>query len=128
MRTRLLIGVGVLMLVGCSAQGGESAAPSTGGSATDAIPIRVADFMIDPDDVTAAGPAVTFEISNDGPTPHNFTIRNDSDEVVAATGDLSTGESETLNADLEPGTYTIFCSFAGHESLGMSGTLTVAGS
>jgi len=42
--------------------------------------------------------------------------------------DLSTGESETISAELEPGEYTIFCSLAGHESLGMRGSLTVGGS
>ena len=118
MRTSLLIGI-ALILLGCSPQADQSPA--------DAIAISVADFMIEPDDVTAAGPTVTFEVTNDGPTPHNFTIRNDADEVLAATADLSPGQSETLDAELEPGTYTIFCSFAGHESLGMSGTLTVTG-
>lgn len=128
MRTSLLIGAMALLLVACSPQTDESAVPGTDTSATDAIAISVADFMIDPEDVTASGPTVTFEVTNDGPTPHNFTVRNDSDEVVAATADLRPGESETLEAELAPGTYTIFCSFAGHESLGMSGMLTVTGS
>ena len=127
MRTRLLIGAVALMLVGCSAEADERGTPSTGESTIEAIAISLADFMLDPDDVTATGPTLSFEITNDGPTPHNFTIRNDADEVVAATDDLSAGESETLDAELEPGTYTVFCSLAGHESLGMSGTLTVTG-
>jgi plastocyanin len=127
MRTRLLIGAVALMLVGCSPEADERGTPSTSESTTEAIAISLADFMLDPDDVTATGPTLTFEVTNDGPTPHNFTVRNDADEVVAATDDLSAGESETLDAELEPGTYTIFCSLAGHESLGMSGTLTVTG-
>ena len=126
MRTSLLMGAAGLMLVACSPQTG-SAVPGSDAPAMDAIAISVADFMIDPEDVTVAGPTVTFDVTNDGPTPHNFTVRNDSDEVVAATADLRAGESETLEAELEPGTYTIFCSFAGHESLGMSGTVTVTG-
>lgn len=81
--------------------------------------------MIDPDEVTASGPTVTFDITNDGPTPHNFTVRNEADEVVMATADLSVGDTETIGVELEPGIYTIFCSLAGHESLGMSGTLTM---
>ena len=44
-----------------------------------------------------------------------------------ATEDLSVDESETISAELEPGTYTTFCSLPGHESLGMSGTLVVTG-
>ena len=127
MRTRLLIGAVALMLVGCSPEADERGTPSTSESTTEAIAISLADFMLDPDDVNATGPTLTFEVTNDGPTPHNFTVRNDADEVVAATDDLSAGESETLDAELEPGTYTIFCSLAGHESLGMSGTLTVTG-
>ena len=118
MRPTLLVGVAVA-LVACS--------PQAGSAPPDPIAISVADFMIDPEDVILDGPSVTFEVTNDGPTPHNFTVRNEADEVVAATADLSAGESETLGAELEPGAYTIFCSLAGHESLGMRGTLTVTG-
>ena len=125
MRTRILISAMGLLLIGCSPQADASAAPSSAASSADAIAISVADFMLDPTDVTAAGPSLTFEVTNDGPTPHNVTIRTEDDAVVAATADLSAGESETLTTELEPGTYTIFCSLAGHESLGMSGTLTV---
>ena len=128
MRTRLMIGAAALALVACSPQAGDRTAPPSAEAAADAVAISVADFMIEPADVTAAGPTITFEVTNDGPTPHNFTVRSEADEVVAATADLSAGESETLDAELEPGTYTIFCSLAGHESLGMSGTLTVTGS
>jgi plastocyanin len=35
---------------------------------------------------------------------------------------------ETISGTLEPGDYTMFCSLAGPESLGMRGTLTVSGS
>jgi uncharacterized cupredoxin-like copper-binding protein len=108
-----------MALVACS--------PPAEGMVPDPIAISVADFMIDPEDVTASGPSVRFVVTNDGPTPHNFTVRNEAGEVVAATSDLSAGESETLDAELPPGDYTIFCSLAGHASLGMSGTLTVIG-
>jgi plastocyanin len=84
--------------------------------------------MIDPTSFEASGPTVTIEAVNDGPTPHNFTVRDAAGEIVMGTRDLSTGESETISAELQPGDYTIFCSLAGHESLGMSGTLTVGGS
>jgi plastocyanin len=119
MRTRFLIGFAAMALVAC--------APQAEPTQTDPIAISVADFMIVPEDVTADGPSVTFEVTNDGPTPHNVTLRNEAGEVVAATADLSAGESETLEADLPPGAYTILCSLAGHASLGMTGTLTVTG-
>ena len=104
----------------------------TGGSgATDAardaeLALELADFMLDPADLTATGPTVTIGVTNAGPTPHNLSIRGAGDEVLAATPDLSRGDAETLTVDLEPGTYTIFCGLPGHESLGMRGTLTVA--
>jgi plastocyanin len=60
-----------------------------------------------------------------GPTPHNLSVRDANGTVLMATDDLSPTESETISAELEPGEYVIFCSLAGHESLGMSGTLVV---
>lgn len=49
------------------------------------------------------------------------------DRVIAATAMLGNGESDTItfNAPSEPGEYTYICSFPGHYSGGMVGTLIV---
>lgn len=123
MRNRLMIAALVLSLAACSSTPAES--PESTDAET--LSVTVMDFMLEPEALEATGPTVTFEATNDGPTPHNFTIRDADGKVVAATADLSAGESETISAELAPGEYTIFCSLAGHESLGMSGALTVSG-
>jgi plastocyanin len=133
MRTRAVLPAAALLtiLVACSSTTTEPTAgsPSSAESASsEAIAVTVADFMIEPSSFETSGPTVTIEATNDGPTPHNFTVRDGAGEIVMATQDLSSGESETISAELDPGEYTIFCSLAGHESLGMSGTLTVGGS
>lgn len=125
MRLPPLLALGlVLALAACAA---PDDSPSTGAAGTEALTVTVSDFMIDPSDLEATGPTVTIDVINDGPTPHNLSVRDADGEVVMATADLSTGETETITADLEPSEYAIFCSLGGHESLGMSGTLTVAG-
>ena len=127
MCTRLLFPALLLALVGCSAPV-ASQAPSSDASASAAgelTAINVMDFMIEPSDLEIAGPTVAIEVTNDGPTPHNLTVRDASGMVVMGTEDLSVGESATINGELEAGEYTIFCALPGHESLGMSGTLTV---
>lgn len=123
MRTRILIPIFLLALVACSAPADSDASPSENRS--DALAVNLMDFMIDPSELEATGPTVTIEVTSDGPTPHNLTVRHAAGEVVMATADLSAGDAETITADLEPGDYTILCSLAGHKSLGMSGTLTV---
>ena len=61
-----------------------------------------------------------------GPTPHNFTIRDDAGTILGATQDLSTGETAVLTVTFPvAGTYITFCSLPGHESLGVKGTLVV---
>ncbi|MCV0402412.1 MAG: cupredoxin domain-containing protein [Chloroflexi bacterium] len=138
MRLRLLIPALALVVAACSAPASSdepgTAAPEASASAAssadpaaDAIEVSVLDFMLDPSDIEVAGPTVTFDVTNDGPTPHNFTVRDDAGEVLMATEDLSVDGTETISGELEPGTYTVFCSLPGHESLGMSGTLTVTG-
>lgn len=141
MKTRLTISILALSL-GLAACGGAQAttAPTTGAQATSAPPLAsiapsaevdgtpfiVKDFTLDPLQVTAATGPVAFAVTNEGPTVHNLTIRDDADEVLSATADLRSGEAETLTADLPEGSYVLFCSLPGHESLGMKGTLTVA--
>ena len=101
-------------------------APAAAGSAlaTDATPITVKDFALDPKDASVKG-SVSLAVTNAGPTIHNVTIRDESGKVLGATKDLRSGESETLTADLPAGSYVLFCSLPGHESLGIKGTLTV---
>jgi plastocyanin len=123
MLTRILIPILLLGLVACSAPADSNAPASE--AAADALAVNLMDFMIDPSELEATGPTVTIDVTTDGPTPHNLTVRDADGEVVMATADLSAGDSETITADLEPGDYTMLCSLAGHESLGMTGTLTV---
>ena len=115
----------VLALAACAAPDGDSG-PADDADA-DSLTVSVSDFMIEPSDLAVEGTTVTIDVVNDGPTPHNVSVRDADGKVLMATADLSTGGTETITADLEPGEYTIFCSLGGHESLGMSGTLAVAG-
>jgi plastocyanin len=134
MRTRFLLPALLIGLVACSAPAESnppasdapaSEAPSADAPSAEALSVSVVDFMIDPSALEVTGSTVTIDVTNEGPTPHNLTVRDEAGEVVMATEDLSVGGTETITAELEPGEYTTFCSLAGHESLGMVGTLTV---
>lgn len=89
-------------------------------------------FEADPDgalaftsDKATSGPGeVTVDFNNPSSVPHNVEIETADGEVVAET-EVITGDSESVAAELEPGTYTFFCEVAGHREAGMEGTLTV---
>ena len=127
MRTYLLLAALLLGLVGCTAPAASQASgpDASASAAAQSVAINVMDFMIEPNDVEVAGPTVTIDVTSNGPTPHNLTVRDASGQVVMGTEDLSAGDTATISAEIEPGKYTIFCALPGHESLGMSGTLTV---
>ncbi len=134
---RLLLATGLLFLAaGCGNSGTPSRAPTVVPSAAaspaasaavgDATPIVVKDFTLDPVDVVVTGGTVTLAVTNDGPTVHNVAIRNEAGDVLGTTRDLRTGESETISPQIPAGSYTLFCSLPGHESLGIKGSLEVA--
>ena len=87
--------------------------------------ITVLDFKLDPATLTVAGSTLALAVTNEGPTVHNVTVRDDAGTVLFATTDLREGETETVVRAIAPGSYVLFCSLAGHESLGIKGTLTV---
>ncbi len=101
-----------------------SATAGSSAAATNATPITVKDFSLDPNTLAVRG-TVSLAVTNAGPTVHNVTIRDSSGKVLGATADLKPGEAATLTVDLPAGAYTMFCSLPGHESLGVKGTLTV---
>ena len=94
--------------------------------ASTTINVVVDDFSFTLDTLETGAGTVTFVILNNGAMPHDFAIRGE--HVVQKTPMIKSGDSATLTVELEPGTYTYFCTIAGHEQLGMSGTFTVTSS
>lgn len=66
----------------------------------------------------------TIDFDNPSSTPHNVAIEDSAGKKVAETKTISEGETST-KVELEPGTYTFFCSIPGHREGGMEGTLTI---
>jgi uncharacterized cupredoxin-like copper-binding protein len=115
---------------------------------TTKITVEVTDFKYTPSSITVyVGQPVALTINNTGVVEHDFVIEkidvtnvvtqhSGSDEhhmqgVEQISYDLhvSTGAGETNVLQftaLEPGTYKIFCSIAGHIESGMIGELVVA--
>ena len=87
------------------------------------VQVSLTEFEIDMPDSIPAGPT-TFEVTNNGTVEHNFEVEGQGvEEELEA--NLQPGETGTLELDLAPGTYEIYCPVADHEGMGMSLTLTV---
>lgn len=81
---------------------------------------ELTEFAIEGDLDIAPGPT-RFQVQNVGAVIHDLTI-----EGGPATPQLGSGETAVLEFEnLAPGTYTIFCSIAGHREAGMEARLVV---
>ncbi len=67
---------------------------------------------------------VTIDFNNPQALTHDVAIETSSGKEVGGTELIASGEDSTV-VDLEPGTYTFYCSVPGHREAGMEGTLTV---
>ncbi len=76
------------------------------------------------DSISAEAGKDTLEFTNESPVPHDVKIENANGEEIGGTEIVSEG-TESATVELEPGTYTFFCSVPGHRQAGMEGTLTV---
>jgi plastocyanin len=74
--------------------------------------------------LTAPAGTDTIDFDNASSTGHNVEIEDSSGEDVAGTDTITDGKTSTT-ADLQPGTYTFYCSVPGHREAGMEGTITV---
>lgn len=110
-------------------QGGAAQEESSNGGGGSASTLK---FEADPNgelaytstSETAKAGKVTVEFKNPQSLTHDVAIENANSEEVGATELVADG-SDTTTVDLEPGTYTYFCTVPGHREAGMEGTLTV---
>jgi len=92
-------------------------------SGSNGVMVQLKDFMITVDKSTVSAGMVTFNVKNNGPSPHNFNVKINGEEKGVPT--LDPGMTATLTLALTPGTYDYRCNIPGHDLLGMKGTLTV---
>jgi uncharacterized cupredoxin-like copper-binding protein len=98
--------------------GGEE--PETGANTVD---VTLTEYQISMPTTLQAGPT-TFTVSNTGAETHGFEVEGQGIEEELE-GELQPGDSGTLEVNLEPGTYTIYCPVNGHRGLGMELSVTV---
>lgn len=96
---------------------------SGGGSTIEVAADPGGDLAFTETDLTATAGSNTIDFTNDSGVPHNVEIEDANGDDVAGT-EVS-AESSTTTAELEPGTYTFYCSVPGHREAGMEGTITV---
>ncbi|HEY1238275.1 MAG TPA: plastocyanin/azurin family copper-binding protein [Solirubrobacterales bacterium] len=95
-----------------------------GASTVDISTPSGSDLAYDQKDVSATAGNVTIDFDNKQALQHDVAVEDSSGQEVGATDLVSSGTA-TTSVDLQPGTYTFFCTVPGHREAGMEGTLTV---
>jgi uncharacterized cupredoxin-like copper-binding protein len=120
-RTVIALLAATFVLAGCGGDdgdgGGEGAVAPDG-----TILIEAADLSFDPEQVSAEAGTIEFSLTNTGAVEHDLVIEEAGDVEVAH---AEPGEVATGSIDLEPGTYTFYCSVPGHRA-SLEGTLEVS--
>jgi nitrite reductase (NO-forming) len=103
--------------------GGSSAA-----AAKADVDVTLGDMWVKASAPTVKAGKVTFGVKNAGATMHGFAIASapvkleggmvDHAAFAAKGGDLGAGASETVSANLKPGSYELICHVAGHYQAG----------
>ena len=126
MRMQVYAGVAALVvstsIVGaCSSGSGKSATTTTANPNGSTIDVTAKSFSFTPNQISVkAGDSKTL-VLNVKDVSHDFTVDNLGIHVAGKAGQTV---QESLTFD-KPGTYTFYCSVAGHREAGMVGTLTV---
>ena len=128
----LLLAALALLLAACGGGNGESATTSStattasggGGGSTVKISADPSGALkFEQTSVEATAGKVTIDFTNDSSLSHDVKIEGNGVEDEGT--DQVTGGSTSVTLDLQPGTYTFFCSVDGHRAAGMEGQLVV---
>ncbi len=100
-----------------------AAAGAGGGSTVDVSAPADGALSFDQKDLTAKAGSVTINFDNPASISHDVKVEDSSGSELGGTDLVSQGNA-TATVDLQPGSYTFFCSVPGHREAGMEGTLT----
>jgi plastocyanin len=108
--------------------GGETTATETtggggGGGSTVEVTASADQLAYDQSSLETGSGSVTIDFTNPSTTGHDIRIEDESGEDIGGT-DVIADDSTTATVELEPGSYTFFCSVPGHREAGMEGSLT----
>jgi uncharacterized cupredoxin-like copper-binding protein len=147
-----LASLSVGTMVACSSSSSSSEPGGSGSSsvATSESPegatvnATVKDFSVAVDQSSVPAGEITFVVTNEGPTVHEFVVlktdlpadqlpvendavTEDADGIENAgeVEDVASGASEDLALQLEPGNYVLVCNIEGHYAQGMHTAFTV---
>jgi uncharacterized cupredoxin-like copper-binding protein len=141
---RVTIAVAAFAMLGAVAcSSSSSSTSSSAGGDTGGVSATEKDFSIDLGSSSAPAGSVTFNITNDGPSAHEFVIVQTDDApdalpvkdseveedkltVVDEQEDIAPSTTATLTTDLEAGSYVIICNVTGHYEAGMHTAFTVS--
>ena len=99
---------------------------ASGASGIDTIEVALLEYVIGVPRVLPEG-RHALRLSNQGLEIHNLRLlETGGDSVLWQTdADMSPGQSRVFEVDFEPGSYTLLCDVAGHDTRGMTVTIEV---
>jgi hypothetical protein len=110
-----------IVLTSCFRESDENTNEGTNPSAgAVAVEVLLTDDGIEMPNEVPAGP-VLFEVTNAGSTTHGFAIEG----VDEALDDLAPDQLDTIQPELEPGTYVVYSPVEGDRDAGLELELTV---
>ena len=133
------VALAMLGAVACSSSSSSSSSAGTAGG----VSATEKDFEIDLASSSAPAGSVTFNISNEGPSTHEFviiktddapdalptkngTVNEDGLTIVDEQEDIAPSTTATLETNLDAGSYVIICNLPGHYEAGMHTAFTVS--
>ncbi len=87
------------------------------------ISVTLKEWQLIPAHLAAKAGKVRFIVSNQGTVPHGFEVEGPG--VEEEIDPFPAGQTRTLELELAPGTYEVYCQVPGHKEQGMKGELIV---
>ena len=138
---RITVAAAVLALVAAVGCSSSSSSSSAGGSTSGGVSATEKDFSITLSSSTGTAGSTTFNISNEGPSTHEFVVikTNDAPDALPVTNGsvdesgltivdeneaVAPSTTATLTTNLDAGKYVIICNVPSHYESGMHTAFT----